>query len=271
LKGIFEHEGRAKYPQSWILQEDGKSVSIQRYSCEYQGYWFGKFMTPDRQQVKEDFYQYLDEVYNNLPKPYYILYYYMEASVPDMILGIKNRLDPNKFEIIDMGTMAQMIKKFPTPDVVKAKEITSDAIIWNDNIAMQPNKWTVHNGTKLEVTKAGMKLTVPVGQTEGWISIKDIIVPKDTMGIEFDLKRITGGKLSIRLNGLLVQSGQEGAWHLWRDPVLPQEHITGSFEHVYIKQIQQNGYIPELSWHLCYAPKETGGELVIENFKFTKE
>ncbi len=270
LDGIFEHDGRAKYPESWNLQEGGKSVAIQRYSCDYEGYWFNKFMTPDRKHVKEDFYQYLDEMYNGLPKPYYVLFYYMEDVVPDLILQIKNRIDPNKFEIVDMGTMAQMMKKIPTPDVIASKEIPQNAIKWNDKIAMEPEKWTVHNNAKLEATERGLKLTVAPGQSEAWISISDIVVPKDTTGIAFDLKKITAGKLSIRLNGWPIQNGQSGAWHLWHEPILPQEHITGGIEHVYVRQLSQNGYIPEMTWCLCFMPKQTGGEFIIENFKFTK-
>jgi alpha-L-fucosidase len=272
LRGIYEHDGRAKYPQIWNLTTGDKTVAIQRYSCDYQGYWFNKFLTGDRKQVKEDIYQYLDEAYSGLPKPYYMLFYYLEDVVPERIMEIKNRLDPNKFEIIDMGTMAHLMKNSPNCQAdIKAAQIPKNSVTWNSEMAKQPEKWSTYNDAKLEKTENGLRLIVPPGKSEAWIGIKNLVVPRNTTGIAFDLKKITGGKLSIRLHGWPIQNGQIGAWHLWHEPILQQEHITGSIEQVYIKQLRQNGYIPEMVWVLCFAPKETGGEVIIENFKFTKE
>ena len=151
-----------------IREGQGGSYWATRF-CDNSG---GKYVL-NKQKLMD----YLNTVYNEMPKPHYLEMYCLESNLPSVILEIQQFIDPNKFEIIDMGTMAHLAAQTPSnADKVPIKKPVGKTLTWTSDLGRNAQAWKGLDGAVVSSTGKGIKIKAAPNADFGWAVLENVVV-----------------------------------------------------------------------------------------------
>jgi hypothetical protein len=144
----------------------------------------------------------LNTVYANVPKPWYLPAYGLQDRMVGQIVDfVKTRLDPNKFEVIDYGTMMHLAG------------LPSGTVDWNDNYVQQAGVWTaLMNGALVTSSASGLRVEIAPGKTWAIAAIPNVLLPQGSKFIRVKVSACTGTDWIAKMTGDWNQTGGVTDW-----------------------------------------------------------
>ncbi len=191
-------------PYGRIFYTAKRHIPVIRYATNM-NYWqlSEKPFWDANANLKYDVYaNYLNTVYSSVTKPWYLPAYGLQDRMLGQIVDfVKTRLDPNKFEVIDYGTMMHLAG------------LPSGTVDWNDNYIQDASKWSVRmNDALVSTSTNGLRVTIAPGKTWAVAAIPDLLVPAETKNIRVKVNTCTGTKWVVKMSG---DWDQTGGWTDW--------------------------------------------------------
>ncbi|HJN16864.1 MAG TPA: GxGYxYP family putative glycoside hydrolase, partial [Armatimonadota bacterium] len=145
------------------MRVGSRSVPILGHG-EKQQYWITRDEFAERSEVNvEGVIEYLDGLYDPDQLPMFLPFYGFNESIPNGILELSRALDPEKYEIVDLGTLMHLASQVEPADPPPARPVNQR---WTPELVRELAAWSdVMNGAIVSVTDDGLRIEIGEGTT----------------------------------------------------------------------------------------------------------
>jgi len=120
---------------------------------------------------------YLDGLYDPDSLPMFLPFYGFNESIPNGILELQEALDPERYEIVDLGTLMHLAGQVQLADPPAARPVNErwrpdcvrDLAVWSDLL----------NEPVVSVSEVGLRIEIPPNRTWAVVAIPDLLIPED--------------------------------------------------------------------------------------------
>ena len=147
--------------------------------------------------------EYLNTLYETRPLPAYIEFYGLQNDIPDCLGELQKRLDPEKFEIVDLGTLMHLAGQTP-PSSLGLKALPAGggapaARGWSQALWRDPANWEGLNGATASATERGIEVQLAPGSNWGLLRLKDVVLPPGSNQMNMSVTALSGGSWVIKI------------------------------------------------------------------------
>lgn len=135
--------------------------------------------------------------------------YGLQINFPSEIARLQAALDTNRFEIVDMGTLAHLAAQ-ETPRLkqeeknfftnLKPGSSVREAVAWNPKVLTDATQWS--HSENLTMTAKGLKLVIPTNATSTGVELRNILIPKTATRIKINVPEISGCRWYMTICGI---------------------------------------------------------------------
>ncbi|MCX6360448.1 MAG: GxGYxYP family putative glycoside hydrolase [Armatimonadetes bacterium] len=148
---------------------------------------------------------YLNKVYAERGRPAFLEFYGLQNDLPEALGELRKRLDPERFEIVDLGTLMHLAAQAPASRrgvAERPAEVQTTAPLpWSNALWRRAENWQGVNGATVTATARGIRVKLAPEAKWGLARLPGILLPACCGQMNMTVRSLTGGSWVIKLQG----------------------------------------------------------------------
>lgn len=145
--------------------------------------------------------EYLEAAYVSRDLPCFLEFYGLQNDLPEALGELKKRLDPERFEIVDLGTLMHLAAQ-AEPSRRGAEPRPPEAaktVRWSDAAWRDASAWEGVNGATVSATARGLRIKLAPGSRWGLARLPNVLLPADCNQMSMAVRSLTGGSWVVKV------------------------------------------------------------------------